>query len=181
MATPPPPYDRVHARLGERLPPARLITDPLRLMTWGTDASLYRLVPKIVAVVESEDEVAFLLDVCRDAGVPLTFRAAGTSLSGQAISDSVLAVLGDSWNWARVENEGETLRVRPATIGAECNRRLAPYGRKIGPDPASIDSCKVGGIVNNNSSGMCCGVAQNTYHTMAALRKDKPVIVSSTR
>src|SRR6202000_264508 len=120
---------------------------------------------KIVAVVESEDDVQFLLTVCRDAGVPLTFRAAGTSLSGQAITDSVLAVLGDAWNWSKIENGGDKFRVRPGMIGAECNRRLLPYGRKIGPDPASIDACKIGGIVNNNSSGMCCGVAQNTYHT----------------
>ena len=170
MPIPTAPYDRVAARLAERLPEARIVTDPLRLMTWGTDASLYRLIPKIVVVIESEDEVGYLLEVCRAAGVPLTFRAAGTSLSGQAISDSVLAVLGDSWNWAKVEDGGERFRVRPGMIGAECNRRLLPYGRKIGPDPASIDSCKIGGIVNNNSSGMCCGVAQNTYHTMDALR-----------
>lgn len=170
MATPAAPYDRVAARMAERLPAERIITDPLRLMAWGTDASLYRLVPKLVVVIESEEEVQFLLEVCRAAKVPLTFRAAGTSLSGQAISDSVLAVLGDAWNWARIENDGDLFRVKPGMIGAECNRRLLPYGRKIGPDPASIDACKIGGIVNNNSSGMCCGVAQNTYHTMEALR-----------
>ena len=170
MATPPAPYDRVAARLAERLPEHRIVTDPLRLMAWGTDASLYRLIPKVVAVVESEDDVSFLLTVCRENNVPLTFRAAGTSLSGQAISDSVLAVLGDAWNWSKIEDGGAKFRVRPGMIGAECNRRLLPYGRKIGPDPASIDACKIGGIVNNNSSGMCCGVAQNTYHTMDALR-----------
>ena len=170
MATLPAPYDRVAARMAERLPAERIVTDPLRLMAWGTDASLYRLVPKIVVVVESEDEVRHLLETCRAAEVPLTFRAAGTSLSGQAISNSVLAVLGDAWNWARIEDNGGLFRVRPGMIGAECNRRLLPYGKKIGPDPASIDACKIGGIVNNNSSGMCCGVAQNTYHTMEALR-----------
>ncbi|HEY1720156.1 MAG TPA: FAD-binding and (Fe-S)-binding domain-containing protein [Magnetospirillaceae bacterium] len=170
MTTPPAPYDRVAARLAQRLPESRIVTDPLRLMAWGTDASLYRLVPKIVVVVESEDDVSFLLTVCREHKVPLTFRAAGTSLSGQAISDSVLAVLGDAWNWSKIEDGGAKFRVRPGMIGAECNRRLLPYGRKIGPDPASIDACKIGGIVNNNSSGMCCGVAQNTYHTMDALR-----------
>ena len=170
MTVPPAPYDRIAAKLAQRLPPHRIVTDPMRLMTWGTDASLYRLIPKIVVVIENEEEVGYLLETCRGAGVPLTFRAAGTSLSGQAISDSVLAVLGDSWNWAKVEDGGERFRVRPGMIGAECNRRLLPYGRKIGPDPASIDACKIGGIVNNNSSGMCCGVAQNTYHTMDALR-----------
>ena len=50
------------------------------------------------------------------------------------------------------------------------NRRLAPFGRKIGPDPASIDSAMIGGIAANNASGMCCGTAQNSYQTLAGLR-----------
>ncbi len=55
-------------------------------------------------------------------------------------------------------------------IGAQANAWLAPFGRKIGPDPASINACKIGGIVANNASGMCCGTAQNTYHTLAGIR-----------
>ena len=79
-------------------PGDRLITDPLRLLTWGTDASFYRLVPRIVVVVDSEDEVVRLLgDLCAASDTPVTFRAAGTSLSGQAITDSVLVLLGDGW------------------------------------------------------------------------------------
>src|SRR4029450_14152335 len=50
------------------------------------------------------------------------------------------------------------------------NRRLAPLGRKIGPDPASIDAAMIGGIAANNASGMCCGTAQNSYHTLAGMR-----------
>jgi D-lactate dehydrogenase len=163
-------YDRAAEALRRHLPPSRVITDALRLFTWGTDASPYRLVPKIVAVVESEAEVRFLLSLCRDLQAPLTFRAAGTSLSGQAISDSILAVLGENWNRAAIEQGGAQIRLGPGMIGAEANRRLLPYARKIGPDPASIDSCKIGGIVNNNSSGMCCGVTHNTYRTMKSLR-----------
>ncbi len=55
-------------------------------------------------------------------------------------------------------------------IGGDANRQLAFFGRKIGPDPASIDACKIGGIAANNSSGMCCGVGGNSYHTMASMR-----------
>ncbi|MGV8954349.1 MAG: FAD-binding and (Fe-S)-binding domain-containing protein, partial [Cypionkella sp.] len=58
----------------------------------------------------------------------------------------------------------------PAIIVAQANAALKKFDRKIGPDPASQATCKIGGVVNNNSSGMCCGVAQNTYHTMARLR-----------
>ena len=77
--------------------PERLISDPLRLLTWGTDASFYRLVPAIAVVVDSEDEVRRLLEACARFAAPVTFRAAGTSLSGQAITDSVLMLLGDGW------------------------------------------------------------------------------------
>jgi D-lactate dehydrogenase len=46
----------------------------------------------------------------------------------------------------------------------------ASYKKKIGPDPASINACMIGGIIANNSSGMCCGVAQNSYHTMVDMK-----------
>ena len=100
----------------------------------------------------------------------MTFRAAGTSLSGQAISDSVLIVLGDNWNGREIRGQGTQIRLQPGVIGAQANAWLAPFGRKIGPDPASINACKIGGIVANNASGMCCGTAQNTYHTLAGIR-----------
>src|SRR5262245_6380373 len=88
----PPRSEALHRRLSQFMPDARLVTDPLRLLAWGTDASFYRLVPKLVAVVESEEEVRRLLAVCEELGTPVTFRAAGTSLSGQAITDSVLVL-----------------------------------------------------------------------------------------
>ncbi|MCY1501550.1 glycolate oxidase, subunit GlcD [compost metagenome] len=120
--------------------------------------------------VESEAEVITLLKAAHTELVPVTFRAAGTSLSGQAISDSVLLVLGDNWNGRDIRQGGEQIRLQPGVIGAQANAWLAPFGRKIGPDPASINACKIGGIVANNASGMCCGTAQNSYHTLAGLR-----------
>ena len=145
-------------------------SDPLSTLAFGTDASFYRLIPKLVIRVESEDEVVELLRLARRDQVPVTFRAAGTSLSGQAISDSVLIVLGDNWNAKEIRGQGMQIRLQPGVIGAQANAWLAPFGRKIGPDPASINACKIGGIVANNASGMCCGTAQNTYHTLAGLR-----------
>jgi len=114
--------------------------------------------------------VIALLKLAHAENVPVTFRAAGTSLSGQAISDSVLIVLGDNWNGREIRNGGEQIRLQPGVIGANANAVLAPFQRKIGPDPASINAAKIGGIVANNSSGMCCGTAQNTYKTLAGLR-----------
>lgn len=155
----------------ERLiPRERRFDDPLSTLAFGTDASFYRLIPKLVLRVESEDEVAAILSAAYREQVPVTFRAAGTSLSGQAISDSVLLVLGDNWNGREIRADGAQIRLQPGVIGAQANAWLAPFGRKIGPDPASINACKIGGIVANNASGMCCGTAQNSYHTLAGLR-----------
>ncbi|MDH4580509.1 FAD-binding oxidoreductase [Pseudomonas sp. BN415] len=155
----------------ERLIPCeRRFDDPLSTLAFGTDASFYRLIPKLVIRVESEAEVVALLKAAHAELVPVTFRAAGTSLSGQAITDSVLLVLGDNWNGRDIRQHGAQIRLQPGVIGAQANAWLAPFGRKIGPDPASINACKIGGIVANNASGMCCGTAQNSYHTLAGLR-----------
>ncbi|MFC3943530.1 FAD-binding oxidoreductase [Pseudomonas gingeri NCPPB 3146 = LMG 5327] len=152
------------------IPRERRFEDALSTLAFGTDASFYRLIPKLVIRVESEDEVVALLKLASRDQVPVTFRAAGTSLSGQAISDSVLIVLGDNWNGREIRDQGSQIRLQPGVIGAQANAWLAPFGRKIGPDPASINACKIGGIVANNASGMCCGTAQNTYHTLAGIR-----------
>ena len=156
--------------VAQLIPKDRRFDDPLSTLAFGTDASFYRLIPQLVIRVESEDEVVALLQWAQRDHVAVTFRAAGTSLSGQAISDSVLIVLGDNWNGREIRGQGTQIRLQPGVIGAQANAWLAPFGRKIGPDPASINACKIGGIVANNASGMCCGTAQNTYHTLAGIR-----------
>jgi D-lactate dehydrogenase len=170
----PSPSADAYGKLGQSLksvvPAARIITDPLRLLAYGTDASMYRLVPRIVVRVETEAEVQGVLRLCRQFQAPVTFRAAGTSLSGQAITDSVLLTLGDGWTGMTVEEDGAKIRLQPGVIGAHANRRLASYARKIGPDPASIDACKIGGIAANNASGMCCGTHENSYQTLDSMR-----------
>ena len=120
-----PRYRELHRRLSEFLPDERLVTDPLRLLTWGTDASFYRLVPQLVVVVESEQEVIGLLAICAELDAPVTFRAAGTSLSGQAITDSVLVVLGDNWRKCEIDDDGETVTLQPGVVGAAANDHFA--------------------------------------------------------
>jgi D-lactate dehydrogenase len=163
-------YQTLHSRLVSFIPEERLLTDPLMTLAYGTDASFYRLVPKIVAKVESEEEVVRLLREARSLRLPVTFRAAGTSLSGQAISDSVLVVLGTSWKHHSISSDASTITLQPGVIGARANAWLAPFGKKIGPDPASINAAMIGGIIANNASGMCCGTAQNSYRTIAGMR-----------
>ncbi|MBK1795157.1 FAD-binding oxidoreductase [Devosia sp. WQ 349] len=147
-----------------------IFTDPLMTYAWSGDASSYRLIPAVVVFVNSEDDVRAVYKAARAEGLPVTFRAAGTSLSGQAITDGVLAVLGDGWRKLSIHPGAEKITLGPAVIVAEANKALKPYNKKIGPDPASQATAKIGGVVSNNSSGMCCGVAQNTYYTMDRLR-----------
>ena len=148
----------------------RVYTDELRRFAWGTDAGFYRLTPQVVVRAKDEAEVAQLLKEASALHLPVTFRAAGTSLSGQSISDSVLVVAGKHWERYSVGEGGETITLQPGIVGAEVNRILAPYGRKFGPDPASIKSAMVGGIVMNNASGMCCGVWANSDRVLLSAR-----------
>ncbi len=152
------------------LPNERVITDPLRKIAIGTDASFYHLVPKVILDAQNEREIRLILREARKRSLPVTFRAAGTSLSGQAITDSILVRLGTGWNQYHIFNDAQFIQVQPGIIGGNANRRLAPFDRKIGPDPASIDSAKIGGILANNASGMCCGVDQNSYQTLETIR-----------
>ncbi len=151
-------------------PSERLINDPLRLLAYGTDASFYRLIPKLVVKLETESEVTHLLQTLAPHGIPVTFRAAGTGLSGQSVTDSVLGLLAWGWKGCRIEDEGRSIVLQPGVIGGHANRMLAAHGRKIGPDPASIHSAMIGGIAANNASGMCCGTDQNSYRTLKSMR-----------
>jgi len=174
-------YTSFKAAVRKQLGEEAVVDDPVRTFAFGTDASFYRLTPQAVVRVKTETEVVDVLSTARQYNTPVTFRAAGTSLSGQALTDSVLLKLshnGKAWRRYQIDDGGKKITLEPGLIGGEVNRLLAAYKKKhnldtqykIGPDPASIDSCMIGGIVANNSSGMCCGVKQNTYHTMADMR-----------
>ncbi|MGB5993900.1 MAG: FAD-binding oxidoreductase, partial [Candidatus Deferrimicrobiaceae bacterium] len=166
----PEAYRVFHDRISPPIPPSRIFCDPFRTLAFGTDASFYRLVPKVVVKVNTREEVAHLLRTADPLHIPVTFRAAGTSLSGQALTDSVLVVLAGGWRNLTIHGDGEKISLEPGIIGAEANARLAPYRRKIGPDPASINHCMIGGIAANNASGMCCGTAQNSYRTVESMK-----------
>ena len=144
------------------IPQERIYTDELRRLAWGTDAGFYRLIPQIVIRSKDEDEVSQLLKLASRHELPVTFRAAGTSLSGQAISDSILIVAGKNWEKYSISADHEQITLQPGIIGQRVNELLAPYGRKFAPDPASVKSAMVGGIVMNNASGMNCGTHANS-------------------
>jgi len=163
-------YQQLADMLQTRIDDNRIFTDQALLLAYGTDASFYRLIPKLVLRLKNLDEVIFTIKACAQFNIAYTFRAAGTSLSGQAVSDSVLITLTDDWRNHKIQDNGHKITLQPGVIGADANKYLASFGRKIGPDPASINTCKIGGIAANNASGMCCGSAQNSYRTVDSMK-----------
>jgi D-lactate dehydrogenase len=152
------------------IPKERIFTDTLHCLAHGTDGGFYRLQPRVVVRVLSEDEMRFCLKEAGSFNLPVTFKAAGTSLSGQTVSDSILLLANEGWEDYEVLDEGRRIRLQPGIVGARVNAILAPYGRKFGPDPASINSAMVGGIIINNASGMNCGTHENAYKTISSAR-----------
>jgi D-lactate dehydrogenase len=139
------------------------------LVAYASDASPYRRFPRAVVAARDAEDVAQVLRFGRERGIPVTFRAGGTSLNGQGQSDGILVDARKHFGGVRVEDGGARARVRPGTVLGHANRVLAPYGRKLGPDPASTDVCTVGGVVANNSGGMRCGVTRDSYSTVREL------------
>ncbi|SBW00523.1 conserved hypothetical protein [uncultured Dysgonomonas sp.] len=164
-------YQQLKKELSKTIPSKRIITNPLQLLAYGTDASFYRLIPKIVVQVHTEEEAVEVIRQTGKLNIPVTYRAAGTSLSGQAITDSVLMVATHEWRkYTILDDEALKIKLQPGITGARANIHLQPFGRKIGPDPASINAAMIGGIAANNASGMCCGTDQNSYKTIADIR-----------
>src|SRR6516165_7634453 len=161
--------EEIKTLLGTHIEGSRVLVRPIDLIAYASDASFYRLIPRAVVLTRGIDEIRALFAFSQQHGIPMTFRAAGTSLSGQSISDGMLVDVARNWRGLQIENAGKQIRVQPGVIGGRANLALAPYGAKIGPDPASIATCTMGGILSNNSSGMCCGVEQNSYHTLHSL------------
>lgn len=148
----------------------RILDRPIDRIAKAADASFYRLVPQVVVQAKSEDEIRALFRLSHERSVPLTFRAAGTSLSGQSVTNGILVEVAKHWRSLVVLEGGKAFRSLPGIIGANVNAMLKASGAKMGPDPASIATCTLGGILSNNASGMCCGVTQNAYHTLRSLR-----------
>jgi len=150
------PNDRIKARLIDRV-------------AYANDASYFRLVPQAVVQPDSISQIQALFKFSQGERIPMTFRAAGTNLTGQAVTDGILVDISKHWGGYSMENGAASLRAQPGIIGGFLNNALKPYGRRIGPDPASIDACMLGGILSNNSGGMCCGVTENAYQTIRSM------------
>jgi D-lactate dehydrogenase len=159
----------LRGELIELLGADRVLTRALDLIRYASDASPYRLIPKAVVMARDPGDVPKLLGYARRSGVPLTFRAGGTSLNGQGQSEGILVDVRQHWRGVAVEDDGVRVRVGPGTVLGHVNRVLAQHGRALGPDPASTDIACVGGVIANNSGGMRCGVVHDSYMTVREL------------
>ncbi|MBR1726461.1 MAG: FAD-binding oxidoreductase, partial [Muribaculaceae bacterium] len=163
-------YKQYVRRIAEFIPDDRIYTDELRCLAWGTDAGFYRHLPQVVVRSRDEHEVSRLLAIASEMRLPVTFRAAGTSLSGQTVTDSILIVAGKHWERYSIAPDASTITLQPGLVGANVDKILAPLGRTFTPDPASKNSAMVGGIVINNASGMSCGTHANSDRILRSLR-----------
>jgi len=123
----------------------------------------------VVVLPRTTDDIVKLFRYCRETGRHATFRAAGTSLNGQSLSDDILIDVRRHWYGAKVVDDGRRVWTRPGMILNHVNALLERHGRRLGPDPASSNACTIGGVIANNSGGMRCTVQNDAYHTVAAL------------
>jgi D-lactate dehydrogenase len=156
--------------LRELIDSSRIKDKYIDRVSYASDAGFYYLVPKAVVQPNSEEEIIRLFNYSRQNNIPLVFRGGGTSLSGQSITDGILVDLSRFWKKVGIENDANQVRVQPGITGAMVNAQLKKFSKKIGPDPSSIGAAMMGGILSNNASGMCCGVTQNSYHTVRYIR-----------
>ena len=133
------------------------------------DASHYLLVPAGIVRPDSAEAVADIFRAASAFNLPLTFRSGGTSLSGQASGDGLMVDTRRNFKKIEVLDGGKRVRVQPGATVMAVNNMLAPYGYKLGPDPASWSACTIGGVVANNSSGMSSGTEFNTYNTLESM------------
>ncbi|MFF0568870.1 FAD-binding and (Fe-S)-binding domain-containing protein [Streptomyces sp. NPDC004041] len=139
------------------------------LVRYASDASPYRFLPRVVLVPEDLDDVSAILSYAHGKGRSVVFRAAGTSLNGQAQGEDILVDVRRHWTGVEVLDDGARARILPGTTVMRANATLARYGRLLGPDPASAIACTLGGVVANNASGMTAGTTRNSYRTLASL------------
>ena len=132
----------------------------------SSDASHFSLIPSGVATPRSVDEISAILKYASSAGKNITFRSGGTSLSGQAVTDGIIIDTRKNFRKIEVLDDGARVKVQPGATVRAVNARLARFGKKLGPDPASEIACTIGGVIANNSSGMACGITDNAYQTL---------------
>ncbi|MEV7957751.1 FAD-binding and (Fe-S)-binding domain-containing protein [Streptomyces sp. NPDC088141] len=159
----------LRGELIDLLGPEKVLWKVSDLVKYASDASPYRFVPQAVVVPEDIDDISAILSYAHGKGRDVVFRAAGTSLNGQAQGEDILVDVRHHWAGIEVLDDGARARIRPGTTVLRANAALARHGRLLGPDPASAIACTIGGVVANNASGMTAGTTRNSYRTVSSL------------
>ncbi len=163
--TPQPLRGDLIALLGQE----RVLARAIDLIAYASDASPYRRLPAVVVMAHGADDVGKVLAYARRTGTPVNFRGGGTSLNGQAQTDGIMIDVRRWFSGVRIEQGGERVRLRAGTLLGLANRLLERHARKLGPDPASKDIATIGGVIANNSGGMRCGTAWDSYSTVESM------------
>ncbi|MBV8350248.1 MAG: FAD-binding oxidoreductase [Mycolicibacterium sp.] len=153
------------ALLGER----KVLHTVSDLVKYATDASPYRFVPQVVVLAETVEDIAALFAYAHRHGRKIVFRAAGTSLNGQAQGEDILVDVRRHWTGVEVLDGGARARIAPGTTVVRANIALSRHGRVLGPDPASASVATVGGVVANNACGMTAGTTRNSYRLLSSV------------
>ena len=120
---------------------------------YSSDASLYRVVPQVVAKPRHTDELVAIHEASRSLGVPVTLRGAGTSIAGNAGGAGIVVDTRLLGRVLEIDPDARTARVEPGLVHADLQRAAAPYGLRFGPDPSTHPRCTIGGMIGNNACG----------------------------
>jgi len=131
-----------------------VFADIIHRAAYSTDASIYRIVPLCVVAPRDAADVVAAVKYARGEGLPVVARGGGSGLAGEALSSGIVFDMTRYMNRVvGIDEAGETVICEPGLVLSDLNDRLAPYGRKIGPDPSSANRAAIGGCVANNSTG----------------------------
>ena len=145
--------DNVHSRVSD-------------LVRYASDASPYRDIPSVVVQPRNAQDLSALMRYARRAGRTLTFRAAGTSLNGQAMTNDILVDVKTHFAGMEVLDGGKRLRTLPGVVLGDAQAVLRRHGYMLGPDPGSTASACIGGVLADNAGGMRCKIERDSFHTI---------------
>ncbi|MET0513870.1 MAG: FAD-binding and (Fe-S)-binding domain-containing protein [Nitrospiraceae bacterium] len=159
----------VAADLRHLLGSEKVKNDAPSLTAYAVDASIYRMTPQAITLIESEADIQTVIRYAVTHGIPLTPRAAGTNLTGSAVGSGIILDVSRMNRIMEVNPEEQWARVQPGIVLAELNKQLAKYTLMFGPDPSSGDMCRLGGMLANNSSGphtLRYGAVKDNVHSL---------------
>ncbi len=162
--------NQLTAELKKSFPEISLYTDELLVKAYSIDGSPFEPKAKAVVDIANPEQLQELLKQSRKHKVSITFRAAGTGVSGQTIAEEVtVRFIGPYWTQIEIIDEGRLVKTGCSVVGAEVNAALVPYGRFMTSDPSSIGSAFMGGMAATNAAGLSCTIEKNIFHMMEDL------------